>query len=143
MNLELINELTYLHAKNTSYTEMAEITGIARTSIVLALRLNTIFENSYLPKVMALNDEIKVLKSNIESLENQMTTKDVDIKNLNSLINADDESHMIISKNLYQAQNNELFNLKTEVDSLNAQLSHENNYLNNLSFGDKIKILFQ
>ena len=111
MNLELIRELTSLHSQNTSYTEMAEITGMARTSIVLALRLNTIFEDFYSSKILSLNEEIKLLKSNVVSLESKVIEQDKEIQKLNSLLDVDDDSHMIISKQSYEALNNEVVTL--------------------------------
>lgn len=143
MNLELIRELTSLHSQNTSYTEMAEITGMARTSIVLALRLNTIFEDFYSSKILSLNEEIKLLKSNVVSLESKVIEQDKEIQKLNSLLDVDDDSHMIISKQSYEALNNEVVTLEAKVDKLDDLLSSEHNYLDNLSLTDKIKKLFQ
>ena len=143
MNLELIRELTALHSRNTSYTEMAEITGMARTSIVLALRLNTIFENAYSSQIATLNNEIELLKSSMASFESQIMSKDAEITKLCSLLDMDDKNNMIVSKSSQQVLQNEVGMLRAKVDSLNADLRHERNYLDSLSFVGKMKILFQ
>jgi len=54
MNLELINEIVELKSKNLSYTEIAEVIGIGRTTIVLALRLYSILDNHYSSKLSSL-----------------------------------------------------------------------------------------
>jgi len=138
MNIELIKELIDLKSKNLSYTEIAEITGLARTSIVLSLRLNTIFENSYSSKITSLNNEIDLLNSNLISLRKKAINKDLEIKNLTSLINVDHKINMIISKDKYHNLHNELTNFENEVDMLNTKLAN----LNNLSFSKKLEWLF-
>lgn len=142
MNLELIQEIDSLKENNLSYTEIAERTGVARTSIVLSLRLSKIFNTLHSQEISSLNENIKLLNATVEKLKSNFSEKEAEIKSLNSLIEIDCNRDMLIDKSELNNLKNELIKNKKEVDSLNSQLRHKNSYLKNLSFMDKIKILF-
>lgn len=138
MNLELINEIIELKARNRSYTEIAEVIGIGRTAIVLVIRLYTVLQNHYSSNILSLQENINLLNSQIDVLKNQCTHKDSDINRLTKLVNIDENTSMVISKNDYYSLANDLKDLGHEVDILNTKLA----YLNNMSFGEKLKWLF-
>jgi len=142
MNLELIQEITSLKNENKTYTEIAEITGLARTSIVLSLRLSKIFNNSHTEQISSLNSDIELLKSTIKQLKNSSLEKDTEIKRLTSLIDIDYSRDILIKKTEFKSLENELESAKNEVDMLNRKLRYQNSYLKNLSFIEKMNILF-
>lgn len=141
MNLELIKEINDLKLANHSYTEIAETTGMARASIVLSLRLSTLFEQSHALQTSSLQNEIDRQQSTAKALEKSIADQDTEIKRLNALV-VFSEDDMVISKDAYKILKNELVGYKKKVDTLNRQLENEINYLDNLSFSDKIKLLF-
>lgn len=141
MNLELIKEINDLKLANNSFTEIAEITGVARASLVLSVRLNTLFEQSYSLQISSLQSEIDRLLSSIAFLQKSITDKDAEIIRLNALVNFN-EGDMVITKKEYESLKGELIGYSKKVDRLNRQLYDEMNYLDNLSFIDRIKILF-
>lgn len=142
MNLELIQEIDSLKENNLSYTEIAERTGVARASIVLSLRLSKIFHTSYSQQISSLNSEIELLKSTIDNYNNSFLEKESEIKSLKSFVDIDYNRDMLIKKSEFKNLKNELVASKKEVDSLSRQLRDKNNYLNNLSFMDKMNLLF-
>lgn len=142
MNLELIQEIDSLKENNLSYTEIAERTGIARTSVVLSLRLSKIFNTSYSQQISLLNKDIELLKSTIENHKNSFLEKEAEVKSLKSLVDIDYNRDMLISKNELKNLENELVASKKEVDILSRKLRYQNTYLKNLSLTDKMKLLF-
>jgi peptidoglycan hydrolase CwlO-like protein len=134
VNLELIKEINDLKLADHSYTEIAEITGMARTSIVLSLRLNTLFEQSY-------SQQISSLKNTLDHLQQSIITKDAEIKRLSAFVECND-GDIVITKKEYDSLKNELVGYSKKLDRLNRQLENEINYLDNLSFIDKLKLLF-
>jgi peptidoglycan hydrolase CwlO-like protein len=134
VNLELINEINDLKLANHSATEIAEITGVARTSIVLSIRLSTLFEQSY-------SQQFSSLENTLDHLQQSIIAKDAEIKRLSAIVKCN-ESDMVITKKEYDNLKNELVGYSKKVDRLNCQLENEINYLDNLSFIDKLKILF-
>jgi len=142
MNLELIKEIDSLRANNLSYTEIAEQTGVARTSIVLSLRLSKIFNISYSQQISSLNSDIELLNSTIDKYKDSVSKKEAEIQKLKSLIDNDYSSSELIDKSELNNLKNELAKNKKEVDSLNSQLRYKNSYLKNLSFMEKMNILF-
>ena len=142
MNLELIQEINTLKDENKTYTEIAEITGLARTSIILSLRLSKIFNTSYTEQISLLNSDIGLLKSTIKQLKNSSLEKDTEIKRLTSLIDIDYSRDILIKKTEFKSLENELESAKNEVDMLNRKLRYQNSYLKNLSFIEKMNILF-
>lgn len=142
MNLELIQEINTLKENNLSYTEIAERTGVARTSIVLSLRLSKIFNTSYSQQISSLNSEIELLKSTVDNYNNSFLEKEAEIQSLKSFVDIDYSRDMLIKKSEFKDLKSELVVSKKEVDSLNRQLRDKNNYLNNLSFMDKMNLLF-
>lgn len=142
MNLELIQEIDSLKENNLSYTEIAERTGVARTSIVLSLRLSKIFNASYAQQISSLSSEIELLTSTIENNKNNFLEKEAEIQSLKSFVDIDYNRDMLIRKSEFKDLKNELAESKKEVDSLSRQLRDKNNYLNNLSFMDKMNLLF-
>lgn len=141
MNLELIKEINDLKLANHSYTEIAEITGIARTTLVLSLRLSTLFEQSHALKTSSLQSEIDNQQFIVKALEKSITDKDTEIKRLTAFVDFSD-GDMVITKKEYESLQNDLVTYKKKVDTLNRELNHQINYLDNLSFSDKLKILF-
>ena len=141
MNLELIKEINDLKLANHSYTEIAETTGMARASIVLSLRLSTLFEQSHTLQTSSMQNEINRQQSTVKALEKSISEKDIEIKRLNVLVEFS-EDDMVISKNEHKNLISELVGYKKKVDTLNRQLENEINYLDNLSFSDKLKLLF-
>jgi|GEM_PF-3499054 len=142
MNLELIQEINELKENKRSYTEIAEITGLARTSIVLSLRLSQIFHSSYSQKISLLTSAIELLKSAIEKYKDSNSQKEQEIKRLSSLTDIDYANDMLMKKSEFKRLENELGKYKSEVDILNRKLRYKEQYLKNLSFIDKVKILF-
>lgn len=142
MNLELIQEIDSLKENNLSYTEIAERTGVARTSVVLSLRLSKIFNTSYSQQISLLNKDIELLKSTIENHKNSFLEKEAEVKSLKSLVDIDYNRDMLISKNELKNLENELVASKKEVDILSRKLRYQNTYLKNLSLTDKMKLLF-
>ena len=138
MNLELINEIIELKARNRSYTEIAEVIGIGRTTIVLVIRLYAVLQNHYSSNILSLQENINQLNSQIDVLKNQCTRKDSDINRLTKLVNVDENTSMVISKDDYYSLANDLKDLGHEMDILSTKLA----YLNNMSFGEKLKWLF-
>lgn len=141
MNLELIKEINDLKLANHSYTEIAEITGIARTTLVLSLRLSTLFEQSHALKTSSLQGEIDNQQFIVKALEKSITDKDTEIKRLTAFVDFSD-GDIVITKKEYESLKNDLVTYKKKVDTLNRELNHQINYLDNLSFSDKLKILF-
>lgn len=142
MNLELIQEINDLKENNLSYTEIAEQTGVARTAIVLSLRLSKIFHTSYSQQISSLNSDIELLNSTIDNYKNSFLEKEAEIKKLNTLIDIDYESNMLVKKDEFKNLEDELVKNKNEVDMLNRKLRYQNTYFKNLSFMEKMKILF-
>lgn len=142
MNLELIKEIQTLKDSNKSYTEIAELTGIARTSIVLSLRLSTIFNTSYAQQISSLNKDKELLNATIETNKNSLLAYEAEISRLNSLIDIDFSRDMLIEKSKFKSFKNELDIVSKEVDVLSRKLRYKEQYLKNLSFIDKMKILF-
>lgn len=143
MNLDLIEEINTLKSNNISYTEIAEITGLARTSIVLSLRLSKIFNSAYEEQILSLNEDITFLKSSIIKYREKLLEKEVNIKKLNTFTDIDVNLNMLIKKSKFKSLEDELANRKKEIDSLRHELYIQDNYLYSLSFTDKMKILFQ
>lgn len=142
MNLELIQEINTLKDENKTYTEIAELTGIARTAIVLSLRLSKIFNASYSQKISSLNKEIEFLNSTVELKNNSSLEKEAEIKKLNSLIYIDYKCDVLVKKDEFKNLEDELVKRKNEVDMLSRKLRIKNSYLKNLSFMEKMNILF-
>ena len=142
MNLELIQEINSLKENNNSYTEIAEITGLARTSIVLSLRLSKIFNTSYSQQISLLNSDIELLKSTIEKHNSSSLTKEAEIKKLKSLIDIDYVRDILVKKDAFKNLEDELVKSKNEVNMLNRKLRYQNTYFKNLSFMEKMNILF-
>lgn len=142
MNLELIQEINDLKENNLSYTEIAEQTGVARTAIVLSLRLSKIFHTSYSQQISSLNSDIELLNSTIDNYKNSFLEKEAEIKKLNTLIDIDCKSNMLVKKDEFKNLEDELVKNKNEVDMLNCKLRYQNTYFKNLSFMEKMKILF-
>ena len=142
MNLELIQEINDLKKNNLSYTEIAEITGLARTSIVLSLRLSKIFHTSYSQQISSLKNNIEVLNSTIDTYKDGTSKKEAEIKILQSLIDIDYKCDMLVKKDEFKNLEDELVKSKNEVDVLNRKLRYKNTYLKNLSFMEKMNILF-
>ncbi len=142
MNLELIQEINSLKDDGKSYTEIAELTGIARTSIVLLLRLSKIFNTSHSQQISSLNKDIKLLKSTIEKYKTVSSTKDTELKKLNALINIDYKRDILVNKDEFKNLEDELVKSKNEVDTYKRKLYYKEQYLKNLSFIDKMNILF-
>jgi predicted RNase H-like nuclease (RuvC/YqgF family) len=142
MNLELIEEINTLKDDDKTYTEIAEITGLARTSIVLSLRLSKIFNTSYSQQISSLNSDISLLKSTVEKQKNNILEKDMEIKRLYSLIDIDYDRNMLVKKDEFKNLEDELVKCRNEVDTLKRKLYYKDQYLKNLSFIDKMNILF-
>jgi len=142
MNLELIQEINTLKDNNKTYTEIAELTGLARTAIVLSIRLSKIFNTSYSQKISSLQNNIKLLNLTIEKYKDSSIKTVEEIKKLNALINIDSKQNMIVKKDEFKNLEDELVKRKNEVDVLNRKLRYQNSYLKNLSFKDKMNILF-
>jgi len=142
MNIELIQEINTLKDENKTYTEIAEITGLARTSIVLSLRLSKIFNTSHAEQISSLNSDIELLKSTIKQLKNSSLEKDTEIKRLHSLVDINYSCDILINKAEFKSLEDELEKRKNEVDMLNRKLRYQNKYLKNLSFMEKMNILF-
>lgn len=142
MNLELIEEINTLRDDEKTYTEIAEITGLARTSIVLSLRLSKIFNTSHAQQISSLNSDIELLKLTIKKYKDSFLEKDAEIKRLHTLIDIDYKHKMLIEKTEFKSLENELVERKNEVDMLNRKLRYQNTYLKNLSFMEKMNILF-
>lgn len=142
MNLELIQEINTLKNENKSYTEIAELTGLARTSIVLSIRLSKVLNTFYSQQISSLNKEIKFLTSTIEKNKNSFLEKEADIKKLKSLIDIDYKSNMLVNISKFKNLEDELVIRKREVDTYKHKLRYKEQYLKNLSFIDKMNILF-
>ena len=142
MNLELVQEINDLKANDLSYTEIAEQTGISRTAIVLSLRLSKIFHTSYSHQISSLHSDIKLLNSTIEKYKNSFLEKEAKIKKFSALIDIDYKRNMLVKKDEFKNLEDELVKRKNEVDILNRKLRYKNTYLKNLSFMDKMNILF-
>jgi len=138
MNLELINEIVELKSKNLSYTEIAEVIGISRTTIVLALRLYSILDNHYSSKLSSLQENNNQLITQIDTLKKQCIQKNNDIDRLNKLVNIDEKVSVILTKDKYYGLTDGLRDLESEVDMLNTELAS----LNNMSFSQKLEWLF-
>ena len=142
MNLELIQEINSLKENNTSYTEIAEITGIAKTSIVLSIRLSKIFNTSNSQQISLLNQDIELLNSTISKYKDNFAHQANEIKKLNALINIDYNCDILVNKDEFKNLNDELDDKKNKVDMLNRKLRYKEQYLKNLSFMEKMNILF-
>lgn len=142
MNLELVQEINDLKENNLSYTEIAEITGLARTSVVLSLRLSKIFNTSYSQQISSLKSNIEILNSTIDKYKDSVSKKETEIKILNSLIDIDYKRDMLVNKDKFKNLEDEVVKSKNEVDMLKRKIHYQNVYLKNLSFTEKIKILF-
>ncbi|MBS4067684.1 MAG: hypothetical protein KGZ62_03690 [Sulfurimonas sp.] len=142
MNLELIQEIDSLKENNLSYTEIAERTGVARTSVVLSLRLSKIFNSSYAQKISSFNSEIELLKSTVDNYNNSFLEKEAEIQSLKSFVDIDYNCDMLIRKSEFKDLKNELVVSKKEVDILSRKLRYQSTYLKNLSLTDKMKSLF-
>lgn len=142
MNLELIQEIHTLKDNNKTYTEIAELTGITRTSIVLSIRLSKVFNTFYSQQISSLSKEIKFLTSTIEKNKNSFLEKEADIKKLKSLIDIDYKSNMLVNISKFKDLEDELVIRKREVDTYKHKLRYKEQYLKNLSFIDKMNILF-
>lgn len=138
MNLELINEIVELKSKNLSYTEVAEVIGISRTTIVLALRLHSVLEKHYSDNISSLQENINQLSSQIDILKKQCTRKDSEIDRLTKLVNIDENVSVVLSRDKYYGLENGLRGLENEVDMLETELAN----LNNMSFSKKLEWLF-
>jgi len=138
MNLELINEIVELKSKNLSYTEIAEVIGIGRTTIVLAFRLYSILENHYFSKLSSLQENNNQFINQIDALKKQCIHKNSEIDKLNKLVNIDEKVSVILSKDEYYSLENGLEDFQSEVDMLNTELAS----LNNMSFSQKLEWLF-
>ena len=138
MNLELINEIVKLKSKNLSYTEIAEVIGIGRTTIVLALRLYSVLDNPYSSKLSSLQDNNNQFINQIDTLKKQCIQKNSEIDSLNKLVNIDEKVSVILSKDEYYGLENGLEDLQSEVDMLSTELAG----LNNMSFSQKLEWLF-
>jgi len=138
MNLELINEIIELKSKNLSYTEIAEVIGIGRTTIVLALRLYNVLNNHYSSKLSSLQENNNQLINQIDALKKQCIQKNIEIDSLNKLVNIDENVSVILSKDEYYDLENGLEDLQIKVDVLNTELAN----LNNMSFSQKLEWLF-
>ncbi|MDD2905098.1 MAG: hypothetical protein PHH41_11335 [Sulfurimonas sp.] len=142
MNLELIQEIHTLIDEKKSYTEIAEFTGLARTSVVLSVRLSKIFNNSHSQQISSLNSDIELLTSTIKNYKNSFLEKELEIQTLNTFIDFDCDCKMLVEKDEFMALKNELEKSKNEVDILKRKLKYKSIYLSNLSFVGKMKILF-
>jgi len=142
MNLELIQEINTLKDENKSYTEIAELTGIPRTSVVLSIRLSRIFNTSHSQQIASLNQDIKLLESTIEKYKDNSIQTVAEIKRLNSLIDIDYEHNVLVKKDEFKNLEDELEKCKNELDMLNRKLRYQNTYFKNLSFMEKMNILF-
>ena len=98
MNLELIQEINTLKDENKSYTEIAELTGIARTSIILSIRLSKIFNTAHSQQISSLKKDIKLLKSTIAKYKDSSIQTVAEIKKLNALIDIDDKRDILVKK---------------------------------------------
>ena len=143
MNLELIQEIESLKEDNKSYTEIAEITGLTRTSIVLSLRLSKIFQTANTQTITSLEKELGLCKLNLDKSQTLITMQKREFASLQELLD-DKDSPVKISamKNELSNLKNELEKEKKEVDILTRKLHYKNSYLNNLSLFDKLKLLF-
>lgn len=142
MNIELIQEIDSLKENNLSYTEIAERTGVARTSVVLSLRLSKIFNTSYSQQISSLNKHIELLTSTIEKQKSDFLNTEAELKSLKLLVDIDYSRDILIGKSEFKDLKNELVASKKEVDILSRKLRYQNTYLKNLSFTDKMKLLF-
>jgi predicted DNA-binding protein YlxM (UPF0122 family) len=138
MNLELINEIVELKSKNLSYTEIAEVIGISRTTIVLSFRLYSVLENHYSSKLSSLQENFNQLVSQNDALKNQCNHKNSEIDRLTELVNIDENVSVVLSKDEYYGLENGLTDLEREVTILNNELVS----LNNMSFSQKLEWLF-
>lgn len=143
MNLELIQEIESLKEDNKSYTEIAEITGLARTSIVLSLRLSKIFQTAYTQTITSLEKELELCKLNLDKSQTLITMQKKEFALLQELLDDKDSPAKISAmKHEFSNLKNELEKEKKEVDMLMRKLHYKNSYLNNLSLFDKLKLLF-
>ena len=143
MNLELIQEIESLKEDNKSYTEIAEITGLTRTSIVLSLRLSKIFQTVYTQTITSLEKELELCKLNLDKSQTLITMQKREFTSLQELLDDKDTPAKISAmKNELSNLKNELEKEKKEVDMLTRKLHYKNSYLNNLSLFDKLKLLF-
>ena len=142
MNLELIKEINTLKDEDKTYTEIAEITGLARTSIVLSLRLNKIFSTKHSKQISSLNKTILSLQTTIAQYKDGSLKKESEIQKLQSLVNMDYEQKLRIYESKISNLDNELNRSKNELDTYKRKLHYKEEYLKNLSIVDKMKILF-
>lgn len=143
MNLELIKEITVLKSEGLSYTQIADTTGIAKSTIVLSLRLNDIFESHYSLQLSSLQSELGLLKSSVDSDESIIADKESEINRLTALVTADAENDMVVDKKRFIQLKDELLLYKNKADSLERRLERKENYLNDLSLIGKMRYLFQ
>ena len=142
MNLELIQEINTLKDNNKTYTEIAELTGVARTSVVLSIRLSKIFKTFHSQQISSLNKDIELLKLTIEDYKNSSIQTVAEIKKLNALIDIDYKQDMLVKKDEFKNLEDELVKSKKELDIFKRKLYYKEQYLKNLSFVDKMNILF-
>lgn len=142
MNLELLKEIEELKSDRKSYTEISDVTGLTKATIVLSLRLKAIFESYYADKLSSLISQIELLTSSTNKLKENLTDKKVEIKRLSSLIDIDFEKNVLIDKDKYKTLQDDLVNYKKEVNSLSRQIRNEKNYIYNLTFLEKLHVLF-
>jgi hypothetical protein len=142
MNLELLKEIEELRLYKKSYTEIADITGLTKASIVLSLRLKSIYEIFYQDKLLSLNNEIIQLNSSIDTLKESLIKKEREIEQLNSLVNIDSKNNMIISFNEYKKLQENLTKYANQISSLEDKLQTKEEYFYNLSFIEKLHLLF-
>jgi len=142
MNLELIKEIESLKGDRKTYTEIAEITGLARSSIVLSLRLSKIFHTAYTENITSLNSEIEVYKSNAEKFETLIAQQKEENQLLSELVEIDYKRYMVVAKDEFKNLEDELEKQTKEVGVLTRKLHYQKVHLNNLSFTDKMKLLF-
>lgn len=108
MNLELIKEIESLKEYGKTYTEIAEITGIARTSIVLSLRLSKIFQTTYTDNITSLNTEIEIYKSNAKKFETLIAQQKEENKLLSQIVEIDYKRYMVVAKDEFKNLEDEL-----------------------------------
>lgn len=138
MNLQLIEEIIELRDNNLSFTEITEVTGIGRSTIILTLRFHSILENHYSSTLSSFQENINQLTSKISALNNQCSDKDSEIDRLKRLLHIDGNVNVVLSKSEYNNLEHGLEDLQTEVEMLNNELEG----LNNMSFSEKLKWLF-
>lgn len=143
MNLELLEEINSLRRAHKSFSEIGEITGLARSTVLLCYRLNTILETYYTEKITALQHTIDERNASIVGLKNTIADNETIIHKQNALLESDTENYVVVSKQAYEELKHDLVIKKAEVDSLSRQLHYKESYLEYLSLTDKLLLLLK